>query len=89
MSEAQEIQTAVEKGLKAGFKAREEQKSAFRVDPERHYKHHNFIDEALEFFAESRKTALRSVIAAFVMGVLSLIGLGIGAFFYLKSGGPT
>jgi hypothetical protein len=79
----------IKRAVQEAFKDRELEKKAFRIPSEPHWIQHEFLAGTMEFWADTRKILWRVLLTAGIMGVLSLIGLGITAFIYLKSGGPV
>lgn len=70
------IRRAVEDAMK-------EQMKNFYIEREKHYKHHEFIDEWMEWTKETKSTCIKALMTIVIGGLVALLAVG----FAVKVGG--
>jgi len=75
MIEREAIKEAVKEALGEELKA-------FYVDREIHYQHHEFLKSWVEWTAQCKSVALKTIVTLFIGGIFGLMALG----FYIKQG---
>lgn len=62
---------------KAVVEAIDQKTKEFYVDREKHWKHHEFLDNLIDFFDKTKTTTWRAMLTFAVIGILGLLVMGI------------
>jgi hypothetical protein len=80
----EELQKAISNGVQAGI--REQEQAAFWIEREKHYKHHELLDNMIKFFDDTKVTVWRTIVRFIIFGGLTLTIGGAIAYIKLKGG---
>lgn len=56
----------------------------FSIDKEMHYNHHQTWEGLVQLFDGIKEKALTALVVGFILGLFSLVGVGIVAVLFLK-----
>lgn len=85
------IQKAVAAGIREGMGAAhvstdDAKRKVFFIDPEAHYKHHEFIDAFIRFVDDGKTTVFKTIVRMAVYGFILLMVGGLIAWWKFKTG---
>jgi ABC-type sugar transport system substrate-binding protein len=90
-AEIQAVATAVKAAMDTSINVvgldAEAKRKAFYIEPENHYKHHEFIDSMIDFMKDGKKTIFRTAVRLIVVGFFVLLIGGLVAWWKIKTGG--
>lgn len=71
------IKKAIEEGVKAGVRAAlEDELKPFYIDREKHFEHHKFIGEWIEWTQQCKSVILKTFVGAVIIACLGLMIAG-------------
>lgn len=87
----EDIKDAMKAGVKEAvtelMKNHDPTQTTFYVERERHWKHHEFVDEVIDFMSTVKKTTARTVIAIIIIGTVGLLVTGVVVTLFAKAKG--